>query len=122
MVYSAGDLVEASYSDIQGGKSTSVFVVLYNEALDAETRHNRNLTVLKVTTNEKNYDRYSFTLNPVRYTLPRKSIVKANKVNTIDVSNIFRHHGALTHRDWNLVKQRYDMYQDEVARQAKIKI
>lgn len=114
--------MEASYSDIKGGKSTSIFVVLYNEALDAETKHNRNITVLKVTTKVRGSDCYSYTLNPKHYNLPKLSMVKANKVNTIDVSNIFRHHGTLSDRDWYLVKERYNQYQKEVARQATIKL
>jgi hypothetical protein len=122
MLYSPGDIVEANFTNMKGEPATSLFIVVYNEALDAKTKHNKNLIVAKLTSNTYGLDMYSHRINHKAYGLSDSSAVRANKLNNIDVTSIFRIIGTLSKVDWGHVSKKFDAFKQETARQSKLNL
>lgn len=120
MVYNRGDIIEAPYHAM-GEERTSLFVVLYNEALDLNTHHTKNILCMKLTTSLHFNDKYSFTLDPKVYDLPKPTLLRVNKLNTVNTEDVFRYYGTLKKQDWNQALSIWEQFKKEIHRQNKIK-
>lgn len=117
MIFTPGDLISADYVDMHGTKTTGLFVIIYNEALDTDVETRLNLTCLKVTSNVKYYDKYCFTLSQRFYGLSTVSIVRANKIFTIKTSSVNKFYISLSERDFHHVSKKLSEYFEQVIKQ-----
>jgi len=119
-IYRPGTLLCANYKDFNGKLQPGVFLVIYDEALDAHHQFKNNITVLKCTTSDAIIGNYTVTLNDGNNPdIERDTIVACSKLHTLDKTQIFKVICTVHPYTYKQVYKVYRRYVREVEREME---
>jgi hypothetical protein len=116
-----GTIVCANYADFQGNKLVGLFLVLYDEQIDASHNYKGNITAVKVTTSLNMCSNYCVCLKEegVNDFLDKDCFALCSKVITLDKEQVYKVLGCLHPRTLRQVYKCYRRYETEVERQLE---
>lgn len=119
-IFRPGTLVCARYKAFDGKLLPGVFLILYDEALDAHHQFKENVTALKCTTSDSIIGNYTVTLNDGNNSfVERDTIVACSKVHTLDKKQIFRELGVIAPETYRNVYKVYKKFINEIEREME---
>ena len=115
-----GTIVCANYTDFQGNKLVGLFLILYDEQIDASHNFKGNVTAVKITTSLNMCSNYSVCLKDGKNEfLDKDCFALCSKVTTLDKDQIYKVLGSLHPYTLRQVYKCYRRYETEVERQME---
>ena len=116
-----GTVVSVNYNDFSGNPQHGLFLVLYDEQIDASNNFKNNFTAIKITTSYNMITNYCVPLTDGKSDklFTRQCMALCSKVHTFDKSQVSEEIGRVHHTTLKNVYKCYRRFITEVERQLE---
>ncbi len=114
-----GSIVCSEFSDFDGNRTTGIFLVIYDEALDTNVIQSRNIVALKLTTKNTLVNNYVVAINRnINNFLDQECMVCCSKLHVLSkVKEVYKYLGQLDNVTYKRVVKTYCKYSRTVESQ-----